>query len=276
MISLIINADDLGSNTDRDRGILEAFKHGIVTSTSLLANGPSFITAVEQVKDSSIPVGVHLNLADGSTLTGQIKGLTDDGLLPGKQKLRQCLAAGACDRTAIRNELAAQIERLFDNGLQPGHLDSHQHCQLFPCLTTMITELALEYDICAMRTTLPTEPVEQDLNGSLGEELTLYRRLGRNAHTTIIDAGFKTPDGLWGMPFLNRLDTNRLCNLLESLSEGFWELMTHPGYPFEQGGSFDGPQRQIELQALLSVEAKEVIARRNIRLCTFGNLPCAS
>jgi predicted glycoside hydrolase/deacetylase ChbG (UPF0249 family) len=127
-----------------------------------------------------------------------------------------------------------------------------------------------------MRTTLPAEPIEQDPDGSLGEELALYRRLGRNAHTTIIDAGFKTPDGLWGMPLLNRLDTNCLCNLLENLNEGFWELMTHPGYPFEQGGSFDGPQRQIELQALLSAEAKEVIARRQIRLCSYGELPCAS
>ena len=276
MISLIINADDLGSNRDRDRGILKAFRHGIVTSASLLANGPSFITAVEQVKDSNIPVGVHLNLADGSTITGQIKGLTDDeGLLPGKQKLRQCLAAGACDRTAIRNELAAQIERLFDSGLRPDHLDSHQHCQLFPCLTTMITELAREYDIHAMRTTFPAEAIEQDPDGSLREELALYRRLGRDAHTTVIDAGIKTPDGLWGMPLLDRLDTTSLSQLLEDLSQGCWELMTHPGFPYDQGKPFDGPQRQIELHALLSAEAKEVIARRNIRLCTFGDLSCA-
>ncbi len=233
--------------------------------------------AVAQVKDANIPVGVHLNLADGSTLTGQIKGLTDDeGLLPGKQKLRQCLAAGACDHTAIRNELAAQIKRLFDHGLQPDHLDSHQHCQLFPCLTTMITELAREYDIRAMRTTFPAEPAEQDPDGALGKELTLYRRLGRDAHTTIIDAGFKTPDGLWGMPRLNLMDTTSLSQLLEELPQGCWELMTHPGFPNDQGKPFDGAQRQIELQALLSTEAKEVITRRNIRLCNFGDLPCAS
>ncbi len=70
MISLIINADDLGSNQDRDRGILKAFKQGIVTSASMLANGPSFNTAVSQVKEAELPVGVHLNLSDGSALTG--------------------------------------------------------------------------------------------------------------------------------------------------------------------------------------------------------------
>ena len=100
MISLIINADDLGSNRDRDRGILEAFEHGIVSSASLLANGPSFTTAVAQAKETGLPVGVHLNLADGTTLAGPIKGLTDSaGRLPGKQKLRQCLANGACGLT---------------------------------------------------------------------------------------------------------------------------------------------------------------------------------
>jgi predicted glycoside hydrolase/deacetylase ChbG (UPF0249 family) len=277
MISLIINADDLGSNSDRDRGILEAFRQGIVTSASLLANGPSFITAVAQVKEAGLPVGVHLNLADGSTLTGRIKALTDmSGQLPGKYKLRQCLAAEACDRDALRNELAAQIERVFNAGLQPDHLDSHQHCQLFPCLTRMITELAKEYGIHAMRTSLPAEAAEADPGEQLSVELTLYRQLSRQAHATIIDAGLKTTDGLWGMPMLNRLDTTSLCQLLENLPKGCWELMTHPGYPCHKGGAFDGPQRQIELQALLSAEAQEIMTRRRIRPGTFGELLCAS
>ena len=277
MISLIINADDLGSNTDRDRGILVAFRQGIVTSASLLANGPSFITAVAQVKEAGLPIGVHLNLADGSSITGQIECLTDiSGQFPGKYKLRQCLAADSCDRAALRSELAAQIERIFNAGLQPDHLDSHQHCQLFPCLTSMITELAKEYGIQAMRTSLPAEAAKEDPGEQLGEDLTLYRQLSQRAHATMLNAGIKTTDGLWGMPMLNRLDTTSLCQLLENLPEGCWELMTHPGYPCNQGRSFDGPQRQLELQALVSAKAKEIVTRRPIRLCTFGELPCTS
>ncbi|HDS15451.1 MAG TPA: ChbG/HpnK family deacetylase [Proteobacteria bacterium] len=45
MIRLIINADDLGSGPQRDRGILHAFERGLVTSASLLANGSSFTEA---------------------------------------------------------------------------------------------------------------------------------------------------------------------------------------------------------------------------------------
>jgi predicted glycoside hydrolase/deacetylase ChbG (UPF0249 family) len=277
MISLIINADDLGSNVDRDRGILEAFRQGIVTSASLLANGPSFVTAVAQVKEAGLPVGVHLNLADGLSITGHIEALTDiSGQFPGKQKLRQYLAAAACDRAALRNELAAQIERILNAGLRPDHLDSHQHCQLFPCLTSMVTDLANEYGIHAMRTSLPAEAAEEDPGEQLGEELALYRQLSQRAHATMIDAGIRTTDGLWGMPMLNHLDTPSLSQLLEKLPEGCWELMTHPGYAYHQGGAFDGQQRQIELQALISAEAQEIITRRQIQMATFGELPCAS
>lgn len=274
MISLIINADDLGSNQQRDRGILEAYRQGIVTSASVLANGPSFTAAVAIIKESGLPVGVHLNLSDGPTLTGCISGLTDiEGCLPGKQKLRQYLSTGICDHTAIRNELAAQIERLFDNGLCPDHLDGHQHCHLFPALTAVVIDLAKRYAIPAMRTSLPAEcDVEDPEEGQLADELSLYRRLSQEAHTKTIDAGITVTDGLWGMPTLNHMDTSNLCRILKNLPDGRWELMTHPGFPYDLGSPFDGPQRLVELQALVSPEAERVVEQRGIRLCSFGDL----
>ncbi len=273
MISLIINADDLGSNLLRDRGILDAYRNGIVTSASLLANGSSFETAVLQIKETGLPIGVHLNLADGISLTGPIKGLTDQhGHLPGKQKLRQYLGSDPCDSVALRRELATQIERIFDSGLQPDHLNGHQHCQLFPSLTSLVIDLADTYGILAMRSALSGEPAAEDPQHLLGEELTLYRQLSPAAHQTQRKSEIKIPDGLFGMPLLNRLNTATLCQLLEELPPGRWELMTHPGYPDPQGGPFDGPQRQIELQALLSDPAREILTRRNIHLCTFGDL----
>ena len=277
MISLIINADDLGCNALRDRGILEAQQKGLVTSASILANGSSFNTAIKQVKHSKLPVGVHLNLADGRALTGPIKGLTDSsGNLPGKKELRRQLTDNRFDPEAIRKELKAQIQRILEAGVQPDHLDGHQHCQLFPCLTTMVTELAREYAIPAMRSAQPADISLKDPIDPLGQELALYRQLGHKAKEIIMTAGLLTPDGLMGMPLLNRLDQTRLCHLLENVPEGFWELMVHPGYNCDTGNPFDGPQREVELLALLSPEAKQIIARRNISLCHFGDLSCAS
>lgn len=61
---LIINADDFGYSFGVNRGIIEAHKNGIVTSTSVLVNR---IAAKEAVKLNDYPdlsVGLHLDLKD--------------------------------------------------------------------------------------------------------------------------------------------------------------------------------------------------------------------
>ena len=47
MKNLIVNADDLGWTEGVNRGIVEAHRNGLVTSTSLLANGQAFGSALE-------------------------------------------------------------------------------------------------------------------------------------------------------------------------------------------------------------------------------------
>jgi len=42
MKRLIVNADDFGLTENVNRGILDAHREGIVTSTTLLANGMAF------------------------------------------------------------------------------------------------------------------------------------------------------------------------------------------------------------------------------------------
>src|SRR5256885_1605152 len=66
MKNLIVNADDLGWTEGVNRGIAEAHRNGIVTSSSLLANGAAFASAVELARSTpGLGVGVHLNLSDG-------------------------------------------------------------------------------------------------------------------------------------------------------------------------------------------------------------------
>ena len=51
MKRLIVNADDLGADEARNRGIFEAIDAGVVTSVSLLANGPSFEDAARRIRN---------------------------------------------------------------------------------------------------------------------------------------------------------------------------------------------------------------------------------
>ncbi|MBW2478008.1 MAG: ChbG/HpnK family deacetylase, partial [Deltaproteobacteria bacterium] len=167
-----------------------------------------------------------------------------------------------------------QIERVFAAGLNPDHLDTHQHFHLFPRLLSVVITLAKRFDIIRLRKPCPAEPLAMDPGGGFGQELKLYRTLCAQTHLDdACKANLITPDGIWGMPLLNRLDTESLCRLLEGLPEGVWELMTHPGYPFANDG-FSGPERAKELVALTSEAARKIIVERKIRLISFEDLPC--
>jgi chitin disaccharide deacetylase len=275
MIRLIVNADDLGCGPQRDRGIFAAFTGGIVSSASLLANGPSFAAAADEARRCALPVGVHLNLADGAAVTGPISGLTDGhGNFPGKSALRTILGRGSFDRAGVYQELRAQIDRVRAAGLEPDHLDTHQHCLLFPSLTDLIVAAAKASGIHALRLPAPPEPAGGAPPGQLGDELTLYRRLAPAARRVLHRAGLWTPDGLCGMELLNCLDRGSLAAQLAVMPAGTWELMTHPGHrdPYDP---FGGPEREAELAALTAPAIRQLVAARGICLASFGECACA-
>lgn len=320
MIRLIVNADDLGSGASRDRGILAAFTHGIVTSASLLANGPGFALAAREALACHLPAGVHLNLSEGHALTGVIAGLTDAaGNFPGKAALRKLLLAGQLNREGIRRELLAQIEHVCAAGITPDHLDTHQHCLLFPALTGIIADVAESSGITALRLPFPAEPAggwsgEVDcaacpvdlssagnadsavvpktgsprkgvhspesgrlpagLSSAVANELAMYRKLAPAARDILRARKLWTPNGLWGMPLLNRLNEATLAATLTSIPAGTWELMTHPGYS-DAGDPFGGLERETELQALTAPVIRQLIAERQIELTSFGACVCA-
>ena len=58
---LIINADDFGLCEEVNRGVVEAFDHGLVTSASLLPTGEAFEEAVALAQARpDLDLGVHL------------------------------------------------------------------------------------------------------------------------------------------------------------------------------------------------------------------------
>jgi len=270
--ALIVNADDLGWATGRDRGILRTIDTGIVSSVSLLANGATFAAAAEQVRKRQVGVGVHLNLSEGKALVGYINGLTDrTGNFLGKQGARASFRRAAFDPAAALGELKAQVEAVLEQGLVPDHVDSHQHMGIFPSILPLVVEVCRSYEIDAARLSCPAEAEEHDPDGALGEELQLYRRLGRGMLEKFRHAEVLSPAGIWGMPLLDRLDEASLSSLLEQIPDGCWELMVHPGDE-DPGMPFCGPERKREQEALISSSVREMVCTRNIRLITFGDL----
>lgn len=92
---LIINADDFGYCDQRNLGIVESFRNGVISSVTLLVNALKAPQAVQLSKQHEIPLGLHLNLTEGCPVKMHHSSLTsDNGLFRGKFGFREALKRG--------------------------------------------------------------------------------------------------------------------------------------------------------------------------------------
>lgn len=174
--SLVLHADDFGMNPAVNAGILQAFREGLLTSTSLLVNAPDADRACRiwreldaerarglpstprraELGDATPPfdLGIHLNLTQGRPLTRDYPAsLCNErgefpGIVPVFQRLRR---EAAPERGAVREELQAQIEWMIEAGLRPTHLNGHQYIELIPGVAELIPDLLKRYQIPVVR-----------------------------------------------------------------------------------------------------------------------------
>jgi predicted glycoside hydrolase/deacetylase ChbG (UPF0249 family) len=147
---IIIDADDLGMSEAVDDAIASCIHDNLVTSVSLLANGPAFEHAVAILKAlGDVDVGVHLDLSEFRPLT-EVRTmralLTPEGTFS-RASLR-------VDRGMIPDVVAewcAQVERVRSAGIVVTHLDSHQHMHLRPVLFPALAEVVARTGIRRVR-----------------------------------------------------------------------------------------------------------------------------
>jgi len=279
MKRLIVNADDLGADESRNAGIFEAIEAGVVTSASVLANGPAFEDARRRIRFSSrkeVSYGIHLNLSEGRSLIRNLRFLAGpDGYLPGKARAHRLYEQrGNNDlKEEIYREMAAQIEALLNAGIPVTHMDGHQHIQIFPAVIESAIRVAEVFRIPWIR--LPDEPPERHLNGSsLDTEALLYGRFASEARPYIEKSKLKTTDHFRGLYLKGRLTLSLLKRALERLPDGTTELMVHPGRApsGESRGifsSFSTPDRENELMALVGEEFRNALIEYDISLTPF-------
>ena len=155
---LIVSADDLGLTDGVCRAVARGFAEGVVTSTSLLAVGRAFGSAVRVLRDApGLDAGAHLAMVgeDPPLLTSrEIPTLVNkQGRFP--LSYRTVLARGFArriDPEDVRREFTAQLQRIRAAGVHVSHLDTHQHVHLWPAVGRVVTELARQQGIAAVRT----------------------------------------------------------------------------------------------------------------------------
>ncbi len=282
---LIINADDLGLWESVNEGIFQAARQGVVTSTSIMANGCAFKQAVERLRDyPELDVGIHLTLVVEKPLSppDRIRTLAgSDGRLPRTWvKLLGLLTWTRKGLQDAERECRTQIERLLDAGIYPSHLDSHQHVHFFPPLWKIVLQLAHEYNIPWVRG--PRQDWSLGLlkikNGAWFKKpiLACAQFLGKQdlRHSNRLRAVIKT----MGILESGQLGEKELLRLLGQVSNGVTELICHPGYVnpgllrFISEAGYLRYQWEEELMALTSVSIREQVERYKIELTTFRAL----
>jgi len=286
--NLIVNADDLGWTEGVNRGILDAFRGGIVTSASILANGIAFAEGVKAAK--SVPrlaVGVHLNLSDGAPAADResvTSILNDDGMFAGgPEQLLLKRARRGLVLDEVEEEWDAQIQKVRDAGIRPTHLDGHKHVHMLPGLFEIALRLAKRHGIEAIRVSLEESTLRAALaSGSQhrsgvvikqGVQARGLKLLARDARKQAARIGIATADYFCGIAQTGELTLEGIEQFLKHLPEGTTELMCHPGYADEalqKTATRLQASRQKELEILTHTRIRNLVASQGIRLIDYG------
>jgi len=286
--NLIVNADDLGWTEGVNRGIVEAFRHGIVTSASLLANGAAFAGGVKTARSApGLGVGVHLNLSDGSPVADResvMSLLNDDGeFAGGPESLLLKRARRGLVLREVEEEWDAQIQRVTDAGIQPTHIDGHKHVHMLPGLLEIALRLAKKHGIGAIRMSLEESSLRAALASGVkqragvvmkqGVQARGLKLLARDAREQAGRAGIATADYFCGIAQTGELTPEGVAQLLKTLPEGTTELMCHPGYvdeALEKTPTRLQKSRQTEMEILTDTAIRKLVASQGIRLIDYG------
>jgi chitin disaccharide deacetylase len=302
---LILHADDFGMNPAVTEGILDGFRLGVLTSSSILSNAPDAARAVglwkrlladhvagslpsqpirRELADPSAPfdLGVHLNLTQGVPLTENYPSELRDpsGRFPGIFTLfRRLWRQPGRYAVAIREELGRQIEFLRDHGMQPTHLNGHQYIELLPAVADVLPDLLERYQIGAIR--LAEEPrlwrstLLKDFSPPRWFLARVKRHFARRFRRQIARLPVVHPDAFFGTVHAGRITLPLMRLFLSSCrSSCTIEIGLHPGRAVEKiSNDATNPWRDPlarlrpqELKMLTSPELANYLRQSHIQL----------
>jgi predicted glycoside hydrolase/deacetylase ChbG (UPF0249 family) len=266
---LVVNADDFGFTPDVNAGIVEAHRRGILTATTLMANGTAFDDALRLAREiPTLDIGCHLVLVSGrSVITGKPLPLT----------VGQLLTAIARRQIRVYDELSAQVRHILNAGIRPTHLDTHKHTHLCPPVLDAVARIGEQFDIRWVR-----RPFDFPLDTMRGAIPRMKRMtsdalglLRRRFHRVLDRHGCRTTDHFAGFQITGRFRAAELVTLIGMLPEGSTELMCHPGRcgdALRHARTRLKESREQELEALLAPEVRVALEKNGVELVDYGGL----
>lgn len=285
---LIVNADGYGFTPGVNKGIVETFESGMVSSTSCTPNFGFLDEAyLVQKKFPNISFGIHFNLNVGKPLSNpnKIRSLLDENEEFLGNKLETKILKGQVKYSEILTELKAQASILADQSIKISHFDGHQNKHLWPRYFEACLEVAKYFDIKGIRS---HRRHLYKRSGALSYKdlITFY---SRNPQRTITHLGGRIRTFMAELNGLNAADrlitpgysdnshktlTNFWKNLAVTMPSGVSEIYCHPGYPDEilRNNAYYVEERLEETKVLKKPELKELFESQNISIINFWEL----
>ena len=290
MRRLIVNADDFGFTSGVNRGIVEAHSRGVVTSATLMANGAAFAEAAQLAKTvPGLSIGCHVVLIDGQPVLGanRVPTLTNGDSTArlfrnGLKSFAARAIAGRLNPEEIEAEAAAQIRKIQATGIPVSHVDTHKHTHLFPSVLRPLLRAARACGIRALRNPFgPRWPLQSRhllARPSLWTryaEVRILRSFAGIFREAVDRQGFLTPDGTLGIEVTGALDETLFRAIAQTIPDGTWEFVCHPGYnddDLRAAKTRLRQSRETELRALTLPAARNLLSQEGIALISYHDL----
>jgi hopanoid biosynthesis associated protein HpnK len=281
---LIITGDDFGLAIPVNEAIEHAYRHGVLTTTSLLVGAASAADAIERARaNPGLRVGLHLAVCEGMPICRPHE-IPD--LVAGHGELhapfRAAVGLVVWSKRQLEREMRAQFEAFRATGLTLDHVNGHNNMQLHPVVLPILISLAREYGARAIRVsseplraslraarygrTCPAEPaaVQRRRRAATWLRVTQWlaiRPWGAYVKWRYRRAGFTVNDQLFGMYDCGGMDLDMFLGIIRHLPDGVSEIHCHPAT--RRCPEIDGPmpeyQHESELSALTSPVLREAI-----------------
>ena len=220
-LNIVVTGDDFGQSIDTNIQIEYCHRNGILSSTSLVANGAAFDDAVKIVmRNPTLGVGVHLALDTFMPLYREMSSIIDPQtrLFYSHTSAKNKIKTFQCRDSDLVREYSLQVEKVLDSGISITHLDHHHHLHLYwPPLRAMII-VAKKYNIRYIRSQKLILPSRQKI---------FFNKLYRHIHQLYLRSRAATADGYFDIDNEFEKTYNRIIQLINS-NYRIVEVVSHP------------------------------------------------
>ena len=251
-----------------------------------MANGMAFNEALQLAQRApGLSVGCHVVLIDGVPVLEpqKIFSLTSASRFrDGLKSFAARAIAGRIDTDQVYSETVAQIGKIQNAGVTVSHVDTHKHTHLFPQILRPLLQAARACGVRALRNPFgPRFPLRSSQLLSRPSlwtryaEVRILRRFAGQFREAVDREGFATPEGTLGIEVTGTLDETLFRAIAQSIPEGTWEFVCHPGYndaDLQTAKTRLRESREVEFRVLTLPSARQLLSKEGIELISYRDL----